>query len=170
MLSEPGSFEMPRISSACICPGWQEGALSSKVCRLGWQRVQQHLRALTKSYSRRKRQLLHSTCYLWESAALPSPSSIPASPGSTEITFRSRSAHARLSIKLGKRMPWGSKARFSACLIYGPSLAWYNGSPALGVLCHPAFRWCHFAMAGHERGFGEHFAVVVADYCVSGYN
>lgn len=92
---------------------------------------------LTKSYRRGKWWLLHSTCYLWESAALPSPSSFPASPGSAEITFHSRSAHARLSIKLGKRIPWGRKARFSVCLIYGPSLAWYNGGPAVGILCHP---------------------------------
>jgi len=155
-------------SFACIRRGGQEGALSSKVCRLRPQRVQQHPRPLTKSDGRQKRWLLHSTCYLWESAALPSPSSFPARPGSTEITFCSRSAHARLLIKLGKWIPWGSEARLSVCLIYGPSLAWYNGTAALGVLCHPAFRGCHFSMARHERGFEEHFAV--ADYCVSGYN
>lgn len=74
--------------------------LLSKVCRLGQQMVWLHLRALTESYSRQKQRRLHSTCYLWESAALPSPSSFPASPGSTEITFQSRSAHARLSMKL----------------------------------------------------------------------
>lgn len=105
VLSEPESCEMPRISFACICPGWQAGALSSNVHRLGWQRVRQHLRALTKSYGRQKQRLLCSTCYLRESAALPSPSSFPASPGSAEITFRSRSAHARLSIELGKGIP-----------------------------------------------------------------
>lgn len=170
MLSEPGSCEMPQISFACICPGCQEGALSSKGYRLEQQRVWQHLRALTKSYSRQKHQLLLSTCYLQDSAALPSPSSFPASPGSTEITLHSRSAHARLLIKLGIRITWGSKARFSVCWTYGPCLAWYNGSPAVSVLCHPPFRGCHFAMAGHERGFEEHFVVMVGDYCVSGYN
>lgn len=39
-------------------------------------------------------------------STLLSPSSLSASPGSTKITFCFRCAHARLSMKLGKWIPW----------------------------------------------------------------
>lgn len=126
MLSEPGSCEMPRISLTCVCPGWQESA--------GWDSEGPgSIRELEVQVTADK----SSACCIppvisgRQQRCLPPPA--PASPGSAQITFGSRSAPARLSIEGGKRVPGGSEARASVCLIYGPSLAWYNGSPAVSA-------------------------------------
>lgn len=118
---------MPRISFACVCPGWQES-----------------LQAGTAKGPAASESL---KCKLWQTKAAPvafhllsaavssaaCPLQLPASPGSAEITFGSGSAPARLSTQRGKGIPAGSRARFSVCLIYGPSLACYNGSPAVSA-------------------------------------
>lgn len=78
-------------------------------CR-GRQRAQQHWRAVPRSQSTQKQPLLHSTCYLWESACCLPPPACPQVLGSTKITFCFRSAHTRLSMKLGEWIPcreWG---------------------------------------------------------------
>lgn len=72
-----------------------------------------------------------SACCIPPVISAACPLQLPASPGSAQITFGSTSAPARLSIEWGERVPGGSQARVSVCLIYGPSLAWYNGSPAV---------------------------------------
>lgn len=94
------------------------------------------------------------------------PLQLPASPGSAEITFGSRSAPARLSIKWGRRIPGGSKARFSVCLIYGPSLAWYNGSPAVNAFTS-FYRMSFWDMKGGSKNTLQWWWLT---YCISGYN
>lgn len=158
-LSEPGSCELPRISFACFCPGWRESlqagtakgpaASESLKCKLRQTKaapVAFHLLSLGVS-----------------SAAFPLQ--LPASPGSAEITPSSRSAPARLSMEWGKRIPGGSKARLSVCLIYGPSLAWYNGSPAVSAFTS-FYRMSFWDMKGLKNTLRWWWLT----YCISGYN
>lgn len=76
LLPEPGSCEMPRISFACVCPGWQE-----------------NLQAGTAKGPAASQSL---KCKLWQTKVAFHLLSA-ASPGRAEITLAPGSAPARLS-------------------------------------------------------------------------
>lgn len=140
---------MPRISFACVCPGWQEGAPSTKVYRLGQQRVQQRLGALTKIYRQPKvvGVAFHLLSLGFSSTAFPLQPPCIAWQPKIKISFKICSRH--VINKAVKNNTLRGKG--------------WNNLWAKSSLVRWKFRGCHFAMVGHESGFEEHFAVMVAD-------
>lgn len=128
------------------------------VCRLGQRRARQHPRARSASHGRQKQRLLHSTCYLREAAALPSPSS-SGKPWQRPDNIRFKICSCQVIDRGRKTSTWRERGQgFSLLNLWAKSrlVQWESR-------CQCFHQLLQDVILGHERRFEEHFAVMVAD-------